>query len=59
MSPGYACWQFLARDLTLHGEMRTRVFAGDTVRAIPGYAAGIDRDDGWVNLSWMPDSKAN
>ncbi len=46
-------WQ-PTRDLTFHGEMRTRVFAGDTVQSIPGYAAVIDTDDGWVNLSRMP-----
>jgi hypothetical protein len=34
-------------------EMRTRLFAGDLVDNIPGYARAIDTDNGLVNLSWM------
>lgn len=40
-------------DLTFHWQMRTRMFAGDLVRDIPGYAAAIDQDDGLVDLSWL------
>lgn len=40
-------------EWSLHASLRTRFFAGDLVRDIPGYAASIDRDNGLVNLSWM------
>ena len=40
-------------DLTFYWQMRTRLFAGDLVRDIPGYADGIDQDDGLVDFSWM------
>lgn len=40
-------------DLAFHWQMRTRLFAGDLIRDIPGYADGIDSDAGLVNLSWM------
>ena len=42
-----------ASDLTFYWQMRTRMFAGDLVRDIPGYADGIDHDDGLMNLSWL------
>ena len=37
----------------VHFQMRTRFFAGDLVKHIRSYSAGIDRDDGLVNLSWL------
>lgn len=37
-----------------HWQMRTRLFAGDLVKDIPGYANAIDTDEGLANLSWMP-----
>lgn len=40
-------------DLSLHWQMRTRLFSGDLVSDLPGYADAIDQDDGLVNLSWM------
>ncbi|MDG5767591.1 hypothetical protein QA596_08960 [Balneolales bacterium ANBcel1] len=40
-------------DLSFHWQMRTRIFGGDLIRDFPEYAAGIDTDDGLVNLSWM------
>ncbi len=40
-------------NLTLHWQMRTRLFSGDLVRDIPGYADAVHRDDGLINLSWM------
>ncbi len=40
-------------DLTFYWQMRTRMFAGDLVRDIPGYAEGIDHDGGLVDLSWL------
>jgi hypothetical protein len=42
-----------APTLNLNWEMRTRLFAGDLVKQIPGYAAAIDDDPGLVDLSWM------
>lgn len=44
---------FATPELTFTWEMRTRIFAGDLVRDIPGYASGVDVDDGFVDLSWM------
>lgn len=38
--------------LSFHWQMRTRLFAGDPVREVPGYADGITEDDGLVDLSW-------
>ncbi len=40
-------------DLAFQWQMRTRFFQGDLVEHVPGYAAGIDRDGGVVNLSWL------
>lgn len=40
-------------SVTLHAQMRTRLFAGDLVHDFPTYADGIDTDNGLVNLSWM------
>lgn len=39
--------------LSVHWQMRTRLFAGDLVREVPGYAEGIGRDGGLLDLSWM------
>ncbi len=44
---------YATQELTFTWEMRTRLFAGDLVRDIPGYAEGIDVDDGFFDLSWM------
>lgn len=41
-----------APDLAFHWQMRTRMFAGDLLGDIPGYAGEITRDDGLVDLSW-------
>ncbi|MCC5924926.1 MAG: hypothetical protein JJU41_00055 [Bacteroidetes bacterium] len=38
---------------SMHWQMRTRLFAGDLVRDVPGYAGLIDTDAGLVNASWM------
>lgn len=38
--------------LSFHWQMRTRLFAGDLVREVPGYTDGIAEDDGLVDLSW-------
>jgi len=38
---------------SMHWQMRTRLFAGDLVRDVPGYAGLIDTDTGLVNASWM------
>lgn len=40
-------------SIDVHAQIRTRFFAGDLVRNIPGYADGIDNDDGLMNLSWL------
>ena len=42
-----------APGLVFHWQMRTRVFGGDTVEDIPGYADEIDTDSGLMNLSYM------
>lgn len=39
--------------LAFHWQMRWRLFAGDTIREIPGYADGIGQDAGFFDLSWM------
>lgn len=39
--------------VTLHAQMRTRLFAGDLVNDFPMYADGIDTDNGLVDLSWL------
>lgn len=44
---------FATENLTINAEIRLRVFAGDLVKEIPGYASVIDQDDGYMNLSWM------
>lgn len=44
---------YVSSRVTLNAQVRTRFFTGDLVKDIPGYASAIDRDDGWVNLSWM------
>ncbi len=44
---------YATSDFTLNAQIRTRFFAGDLVKDIPGYASAIDRDDGWANLSWL------
>ncbi len=46
-------------DLTLHWQMRTRLFAGDLVRNFPPYVEEIDSDDGLVNLSWLAIQRDN
>lgn len=43
----------VSQDVSFTWQMRTRFFAGDLVREIPGYADAIDTDNGLVNLSWM------
>ncbi|MCH8558861.1 MAG: hypothetical protein LAT84_13630 [Balneolia bacterium] len=46
--------RWLATDnLEFNAQGRARLFAGDLVQDIPGYASVIDTDDGYVNLSWM------
>ncbi|MFO7576617.1 MAG: hypothetical protein R6W66_02705 [Pelovirga sp.] len=42
----------LDAELSLHGGLRTRLFAGDLVRNDPAYSAGLTRDRGLVDLSW-------
>lgn len=44
---------YATSELTFNWEMRTRLFTGDLVREIPGYAQGIDVDDGLFDMSWM------
>lgn len=44
---------YATSEITFNAQMRTRFFAGDLVKDIPGYASAIDRDDGWVNMSWL------
>ena len=44
---------FASSDITVNAQMRTRFFAGDLVKDIPGYADAIDRDEGWLNMSWL------
>lgn len=44
---------YASSRMTLNAQVRTRFFSGDLVKDIPGYARAIDRDDGWVNLSWL------
>ncbi|WP_340104482.1 hypothetical protein [Rhodohalobacter sp. 8-1] len=44
---------YITSDITVNWEMRTRFFAGDLVEEIPFYADAIDRDPGYVDLSWM------
>jgi hypothetical protein len=44
---------YASSNITMNAQMRTRFFAGDLVKEIPGYASAIDRDDGWMNLSWL------
>ena len=38
-------------NLSLQSESRTRLFAGDLVNELPGYASAADDDPGWVDLS--------
>ena len=40
-------------NLEFNAQGRARLFAGDLVKDIPGYASLIDTDDGYANLSWM------
>jgi len=40
-------------NLEFNAQGRARLFAGDLVRDIPGYAGFIDTDDGYENLSWL------
>ncbi|MEX0648360.1 MAG: hypothetical protein WEA56_16980 [Balneolaceae bacterium] len=40
-------------------QMRTRLFTGDLVREIPGYADAINQDEGYFNLSWLVAEKDN
>lgn len=42
-----------SNNLEFNAQGRARLFAGDLVRDIPGYASLIDTDDGYANLSWM------
>lgn len=39
--------------LSFTAQARVRLFAGDLVSDIPGYASTIAHDDGMANLSWM------
>ena len=34
-------------------QMRNRIIMGNTVRKFPGYADGLDGDNGWVDLSFV------
>ncbi|TVQ68186.1 MAG: hypothetical protein EA360_00555 [Balneolaceae bacterium] len=43
----------LSDGLTLNAHLRTRLFYGDLIRQIPGYAEGIDSDTGIVHLSFL------
>ena len=36
-------------------QLRNRFIMGNTVRKIPGYAAALDGDQGWVDMSWGAD----
>lgn len=44
---------FASSEVTINAQMRTRFFSGDLVKDIPGYADAIDRDGGWLNMSWL------
>ena len=47
----------VSESVRFHWQMRTRAFFGDLVRELPGYADGIDMDDGLVDMSWMVASR--
>ncbi len=47
----------VSESVQFYWQMRTRAFFGDLVRELPGYASGIDVDDGLVNMSWMVASR--
>jgi len=40
-------------NFQVHAQSRLRFFAGDLVKEIPDYAAGIDTDDGLLKLSYL------
>lgn len=44
---------YIDQHWTFNWQMRTRLFTGELVEDLPGYADLIDRDDGFVNMSWM------
>lgn len=44
---------YASEEITINVQMRTRFFAGDLVKDIPGYASAINRDDGWLNMSLL------
>lgn len=44
---------FATEHVSFTWEMRTRFFAGDPVRELPGYAHTIGTDPGFANLSWL------
>lgn len=45
-------WNF-SKKLILKAELRTRIFTGYTVRNFPGYAAYLDHDNAWADMSWV------
>lgn len=46
-------------NLTLQVESRTRIFAGDLVKELPGYASALGDDPGWVDLSTVWTERTN
>ncbi|MEX0680973.1 MAG: hypothetical protein WD097_06285 [Balneolales bacterium] len=44
---------YASSAFTFTWEMRTRLFAGDLVKDIPGYARAMDVDDGFFDMSWL------
>ena len=34
-------------------QVRNRAIAGNTIRKFPGYAEGLDGDQGWLDMSWV------
>lgn len=46
-------FKFAASDeITARLEFRNRLYYGDAVKNIPGFAELISREDGWADLSW-------
>ena len=38
-------------------QVRSRAIAGNTIRKFPGYAEGLDGDQGWLDLSFVSDGE--
>lgn len=36
-------------------QVRNRLIAGNTIRKFPGYAEGLDGDQGWLDMTWVTD----